>query len=285
MAGTTENDVLNWKIWLAMPAIKTRMDDLKNSVYTRHRRDFDGMVTSDGDVLNLTDPAIGAFLDLIPFRSNERHTFSTIGTVMSRMPACERRSFHQFGLIQKKIETLARLRAGGGWAKLDALFMIGVERAFTSFVDSVDLHYEPSDLGLGGETCFRIGLYCPIEADRHMLTIDWFAAASSPDHLIPLMQQVMDGAFPIGLRKYPSHQVEISQLAVFLDEKELINVPVARTPGPSDAVKYCNSLDADWSKCVISSDSLTLFKALETVVPSDDRGRLKAQFLENSLGF
>lgn len=284
MAKPTESNILNWKIWLAMPAIKTCMDDFSHRMQTRYHKDLDGMVTPEGDVLSLKDPAIDAFLELMPFRLQDRFTFSTICMAMSRMPACDKRSFNHFGLIHSKIEDLARLKDGGGWAQLDTLFMTGWGKTLSSFVDAVDLHYEPGDPGLGGETCYRIGLHCPIDSDRHLLTIDWFAAASNLDHLVPLLKNVMEGKYPIKLRKYPDLPVAISQMAVFFRERELINLPVSRRADPSDSKKYSDSLIVDWSNAAVSSDCLFFVKAMADIASGHDGVRLKGQFLEESLG-
>ena len=284
MAKPTESNILNWKIWLAMPAIKTCMDDFSHRMQTRYHKDLDGMVTPEGDVLSLKDPAIDAFLDLMPFRLNDRFTFSNICMAFSRIPACERRSFNHFGYSRSKIEALVRLKDGGGWAQLDKLFMTGWGRTLSSFVDTVDLHVEPGDPGLGGEDCYRIGLYCPIDPDRHMLTIDWFAAASNLEHLVPLMKKVTEGKYPIKLRKYPDLPVAISQMAVFLGERELINVPAYRRADPSDSKNYSDSLNVDWSNSTLSSDSTAFVKAMADVASGHDGVHLKGQFLEESLG-
>jgi hypothetical protein len=277
----TENNILNWKIWLALPAMKSFMEVFANRTFIHYHDDLDGMVTPNGVTLSLNDPAIDAFLDLLPFRFSDNYTLSSICMAIGRTKAAKG-SFDEFEDDLPAIQRLTNLKVSGGLGNLDELFMMGWGRTFSSFFDGRTIFCTPDDTGLGGTECFRVQLLCG-EGDPNQLalSIDWFAAASTPDHLASVLKRIVAGEFAIKLRKKAA-LVEIIQ--VLKGNDLVLIVPVSHSTDPKNQGTASNPMTVRWDKCVMLNPDPGFVKAMADCAPKQEGTHLKGRFLEDSLG-
>jgi hypothetical protein len=281
MTSPTHYDILNWKIWLALPVIRSFTLDFANRTPTRYHDELDGMITPSGVELRLSDPAIDALLDLLPFRLLDNYTFCNLGMAISRLSASQG-SFKDYEKSIPSLQRLSDLRVSGGWHLLDELFMAGWGRDFSSSVDKIGFFYQPEDQGLGGPSCYRINLtLSKKDPFDNFHVLDTFALASSPTHLTALLQRIVDGTLPIEMHQ---EAVPVRNIRVLFEDRFACNVPVSQTLSNDLQQRPATPMVVHWDRCEVLNGDPAFMKAIADWAPHQEGLRLKAKFLEGSLG-
>jgi hypothetical protein len=224
--------------------------------------------------IDLEDAAINAFFSMLDFPATGPLNAQAIDHAIKRTSSRIGPAFPTWKALNPAIETLCALREGSGWAELDKLLGLCSRPRLTwsHFYDSVPLIKNPDDLGLGGETVYRVMLMTHVN-DFVSGVVDWFAVASDVQFLVPLLEMIEDGAYP-PVDPHRPGPVVVTEIRLMKNEELMACLPV------NDPL---TSMQVDWKgfECLTSDASFyfDLIKAL----PATKSSLVKGKVLENAI--
>lgn len=227
--------------------------------------------------IDLEDPAIRAFCSMLDFPIVGPLTAQAFDHGIRRTGSRIGEGFQTWKAFRPAIETLCALRQGNGWTELDRLLGLCARPRLTwsHFFDSVSLIKHPEDLGLGGDTVYRVMLMTHVN-EWVSGVVDWFAAASDVQYLAPLLEKIEDGAYPPADPHRPG-PVLVTEIRLMKNEELMACMPV------DDPL---TSMEIDWKgvECLSNDTSfyVELMKALPAAKSSLVKGPVLAEQAEQA---
>lgn len=249
-------------------------------------KDLAEVVLTDGQPLNLDDPALLAlikFLDVTGFRTVEnlqeicdglRDNFQNEPTALRLVSG-----------NPEMIDAIFALKDTGGWGELDRISLHLIGKSLTDLVDAIQptLRFNPDDPGLGGGTCYMIG------HDSQNAPYPKVAFGSSPEYVLGFLQDAahMAGdAFkkddrPRTYLSFRRNRTNIFSIPL-LPAKISVYAPHAGG-GAMDYLDY-SSPQIQWADVVWNEHDLATMKKLAQVAPENVRHLIKGAYLQDDLG-
>lgn len=279
MSTPIEQHINNVIVTLALDNYVYHMGDpghrLNPDYYTR----LDRVRASDGSRLKLKDPAVQAFFECIGINAGSVPSAASLYAAFSaHVKALNSvRTWSQDSAVQK----LMALKAGNGWAELDKVLISTHCASLSHFFDDLSIVRHPGDTGYVEESGYRVEVWVTV-GDNFDFTDEWFAAASSREYALRLVDMILTGKLPVNNPIDPEGPIAITDIKVFHGSEVVINARLIYTINAQLEPSQPMPISVDGPRTQAVGDSI--LKDLAKFAPSFDLRYLKGLVLEESLG-
>jgi hypothetical protein len=291
--------IQRWENWHHMFRLWKALDDpgLSDPGWRKPRNFYKLLpdaVLEDGQRIDFEDEAVAHFLKMLYLDTSYQHM--TLEDVCGRVNTSfltdfNRPGFHSYNSTE--MDRLMALReAPGGWAQLDRVIkQISGSETFSGIVDrkhGVFLTH-PEDQGLGGKTCFSIGVLTYYDGSDAK---PYQALASEPKYAMALIEQVL-ARFDRTSNPWDCDYKKPSQIWIELNGVSICSFSLKCTSG--DELPYEGVVDKDgiacfsvtepqWRDFSWSKHDVKLMNAFASAAPAEARRYIKGNFLTDELG-
>lgn len=261
-----------WKGFIALADMREAMSDYGHRLNLQYHTDFKDAVLHDDLPLNLEDPAVQAFLELIDAAEDPgTESISSIYTCLTLWNTrAERAGLHAFD--SKPMTSLMETRLNGGWDELDRLVSFCCSGTMTRYLERVGAIYQEDDKGLGGDTCYRLQVITD-SRETQSKCFEWFALASNASDMVKLIGKILNGEHTVEIS--PGVPAKLEMFTVVKNEKQSMLLPIVNMNG---------GIVPAWNACHFVREDMPLLRALAGLAPKETMYRLKGAQITQDLG-
>jgi hypothetical protein len=291
--------VKRWENWLHMLRLKESLEDygLADPEWQKSQGFFTPIknaVLEDGHGIDFEDKAVDHFLRMLDINLSDPEM--SLRVLFERVTSNFFLKFmHQgpHGYDNDALDRLMALReAPGGWEQLDRVIMqISGRETLSGIVDRKfgTLITHPDDPGLGGNTCFSIGVLTYYDGTG---ANPYQALASEPKYAMALIEQVLT-RFDRTSDPWDCDYKKPTEIWIELNAVPICTVPLKCRSGnelpyegvvDKDGLACFSVTEPQWRDFSWKKHDLKLMNAFANAAPADVKRYIKGSFLTDELG-
>lgn len=241
---------------------------------------MDKVTDRDGCLIDLSDPAVMAFVDsLMLDKGQALNALSIHGALSKRY-----RSYQNYADARNlpAFQTLVALAVGGGWVELDRLFDACYERTLTSFFDNIVIKHHPEDTEFDGDQAYEIQVITTSNGEDTGL-IAHFAMASDRAFAFRLVEMILAGELEVKDPYRPTKPAVVTDIRINLEKAPVFDgVVFFQTDHKNRAVQARPLLMSGSTSDVFGN--LSILPYVKPFFASHEFSILKGRLLEDSMG-
>jgi hypothetical protein len=281
--------MITWLRYAQLAQLRPYLADAKKVCKVFHRP-WDMLLLDDEEPIDVRDQATSSFFKLVKF--NHQAKRATLATLKERIA-----DFLYDQLVSPSEEGAEKLNAffecrhsGAGWNQLDRIFMMLIGQQLTDLVDASTILVNQQKDWVEGKDFFNVTLRLRSTDEMTFRETKLAAIAPSLDHLLPLVQQVLDQHAKFCETSHSTNSLskelratdhpfpfEPFFLVIYKNQGRFMAMPIIKS---GDTAEYL----VDWGRADISEPCQAVLTSISKVAPPRSVNKLKGRFLEDELG-